>query len=89
VQRARALKLSWAEFALERLRAGAPGQCGYNLFSISRADLRRLHEIQLSYVREMQAVIAASSSSECVALYCSQLLDLAPAEHNAFKAPGR
>jgi hypothetical protein len=83
VQRARALKLTWAEFAVQRLRAGAPGQCGYSLFSISRADLRRLHEIQLTFVREMQAVISASTKSECVGLYCSQLLDLGLAEQNA------
>ncbi len=86
VQRARALKLTWAELALERLRMGAPGHCGYSLFAISRADLRRMHEIQLSYVREMQALISASATSECVGLYCSQLLDLGVAEHNALKS---
>jgi hypothetical protein len=82
-QRARGLKLTWAEFAVQRLRTGGPGQCGYSLFSISRADLRRLHEIQLAYFREMQAVISASEANECVGLYCSQLLDLSMAEHNA------
>jgi hypothetical protein len=75
-ERARGLKLDWATFAIERLRAGAPGQSGYSLFAISRADLRRLREIQLAFVREMQALINASKRSECVALYCTQLLDL-------------
>jgi hypothetical protein len=81
--RARGIKLGWAEFAVQRLRGGAPGQSGYNLFAISRADLRRLHEIQLAFVREMQTVIASSKSNECVALYCSQLIDLGASGPNA------
>jgi hypothetical protein len=80
--RARGIKLGWAEFAVQRLRGGAPGQSGYNLFAISRADLRRLHEIQLAFVREMQTVIASSNSNECVALYCSQLIDLGASEQS-------
>lgn len=88
-ERARGVKLGWAEFAVQRLRAGAPGQCGYNLFSISRADLQRLHEIQLAFVREMQTLIAASKGDECVALYCSQLIDLSVAEQNVFGARPR
>lgn len=76
-ERSRALKVSWTETALERLRAGAPGNYGYSIFSISAADLRRLRDVHLEYVRAMQAIIAASQPGECVGLYCAQLLDLA------------
>ena len=62
------------------------GTSGYTLFAISKDDLRRLHEIQLAYVREMQAVIAASAANECVGLFCTQLLDLSAAKGNAFAA---
>jgi DNA-binding phage protein len=81
--RSRTLRLGWAKTAIQRLEGGAPGYSGYALFAISKHDLRRLREIQLAYARELQAVIAASSSSECVGLYSVQLLDLGVAEDNA------
>jgi hypothetical protein len=62
--------------AAERLRAGSPGSYGYSLFAISRADIRRLKELQRQYVRAMQSLIAESAPGECVGLYCAQLLDL-------------
>ncbi len=74
--RAQALKVSWTQTALERLRAGAPGNFGYSLFAISKADLRRLRDVHLEYVRAMQQIIAESKAAECVGLYCAQLLDL-------------
>jgi hypothetical protein len=83
--RARGLRLRWAREALRRLEAGAPGHCGYSVFAIGKADLRRLREIQLAYVREMQNVITASKANECVGLYCSQLLDLGEAATNVFR----
>lgn len=76
-ERAPALKVSWTETALTRLRRGAPGNYGYSVFAISRSDLRRLRDLHLEYVRAMQALIAASQPGECVGLYCAQLLDLA------------
>lgn len=76
-ERSHALKVSWTETALARLRAGAPGNYGYSVFSISAADLRRLRDVHLEYVRAMQAIIAASQPGQCVGLYCAQLLDLA------------
>lgn len=85
--RARALRLNWARLAVTRLAAGSPGQCGYRLFSISREDLRKLHELQLAHAREMSTLIANSKSDECVALYCVQLLDLAEPSLNTFPAP--
>lgn len=74
--RANALKSAWTEVALERLRRGGPGNFGYSLFAVSRADLRRLRELHLEYIRAMQSLIASSAPAECVGLYCAQLLDL-------------
>jgi uncharacterized protein DUF4423 len=85
-QRALALKLSWTETALGRMRQGQPGNYGYSLFAITKADLRRLRDLHLEYVRAMQAVIAASRPGECVGLYCAQLLDLAQTD-NALADP--
>jgi hypothetical protein len=44
--------------------------------SVLKADLGILHDLHMQYVRAMQEVIARSAPSECVGLYCSQLLDL-------------
>lgn len=79
--RARKLKMAWSEVALSRLRDGHQGNFGYSLFSISRRDLRRLRDLHLEYLREMQHVIAKSTPGECVGLYCAQLMDLAAAEN--------
>ncbi|MDH5675517.1 MAG: DUF4423 domain-containing protein [Myxococcales bacterium] len=87
-ERARDLKVAWTETALSRLRDGAPGTFGYSLFAVSRADLERLRALQLEYARAMQDVIAGSSPSECVGLYCVQLFDLhAGAVEPAGEAP--
>jgi hypothetical protein len=74
--RARELKVAWTSTALERLKQGAEGKYGWSLFAVSKADLLRLHDLHLQYVRAMQEVIASSAPSECVGLYCAQLLDL-------------
>jgi hypothetical protein len=84
--RARELKATWARVATERLAAGGPGNFGYSLFAISRKDLVRLRELHLDYVRAMQNLIAESRTSECVGLYCAQLLDLATL-NNALSVP--
>jgi transcriptional regulator with XRE-family HTH domain len=78
-ERARALKVAWLETALQRLKANTPGRFGYSVFAVSKADLLKLHGLHLQYVRAMQEVIARSDPSECVGLYCSQLLDLGEA----------
>jgi transcriptional regulator with XRE-family HTH domain len=83
-QRALELKLVWSRLALDRLAAGTPGHVGYSLFSVSRADMRRIRQLQLEYVRALSAIVANSQRSECVGLYAAQLLDLADAEDNVF-----
>lgn len=75
-ERARELKVAWLETALERLKCNTGGRFGYSVFAVSEADLAQLHDLHLQYVRAMQEVIARSTPSECVGLYCSQLLDL-------------
>jgi hypothetical protein len=84
--RSRELKATWARVATERLAAGGPGNFGYSLFAISRKDLVRLRDLHLEYVRAMQNLIAESRTSECVGLYCAQLLDLATL-NNALSVP--
>lgn len=42
---------------------------------MSRKDLRRLRDLQLEYLREMQAIIARSTPNECVGLFSLHLLD--------------
>jgi hypothetical protein len=74
---ARQLKAEWVRTALGRLEQGAPGHFGYSLFAVSRADLGVLRDLHVEYVRAMQQVISRSSPSDCVGLFCAQLLDLA------------
>lgn len=77
------LTRAWTQVALERIERRAPAHFGYSLFAVSRKDLRRLRDLQLEYLREMQAIIAQSSPNECVGLLCLQLLDLRPGDGNA------
>jgi transcriptional regulator with XRE-family HTH domain len=86
--RARQLKAFWFQVAVDRLRADAPGFFGYSLFAITEQDLRKLREVQLEYIRQMQSIIAESSPGERVGLYAVQLLDLAESGDNVF-APSR
>lgn len=66
------------------------GATGYNRFSVSRwlkgSAVPRLPELLclVEDVRAMSAIIASPEPSECVGLYCAQLLDLALPEHNVF-----
>lgn len=86
-KRALGLKAAWAKVALARLEQGAPGTFGYSLFAVSKADLRRLQELELEYVRAMQSVIANSQPTDCVGLYCVQLLDLELGRQDAEAVP--
>jgi DNA-binding phage protein len=86
-QRSRALKHAWTRVAADRLERGVPGNYGYSVFAISKHDLGQLKELHLQYVRAMQSLIAASAPAECVALYCTQLLDLSAVARPAYFAP--
>ena len=74
---------AWTRLALERLEARAPGHYGYSVFAIGKADLRKLRDLHVEYLRAMQDIIASSRHSECVAVYASQLLDLSAGPSNA------
>jgi transcriptional regulator with XRE-family HTH domain len=82
-ERARTLKATWIRAAADRLEAGNPGAFAYSVFEVSAADLLRLREVQLQYLREMLSIIGASQGTQCVGLFCAQLLDLAPGPDNA------
>jgi transcriptional regulator with XRE-family HTH domain len=75
-ERLRGLKAFWLDVARTRLTQGSNGVFGFNLFACSLADLQALRELYLAYYQQMQARIAQSSSSECVALFSTQLLRL-------------
>jgi transcriptional regulator with XRE-family HTH domain len=75
-ERGRRLKAEWLKVALERLEAGVAGVFGYNLMSMSRADLARLREMHIDYFRRMQALVTDSAPSECVVLFNADLFAL-------------
>jgi len=54
---------------------------GYSVRRV-QGGMVELHDLHLQYVRAMQEVIARSEPSECVGLYCSQLLDLGEPAQN-------
>jgi hypothetical protein len=74
--RARSLKAEWLRVALSRLEAGVTGSFGYNVMSVSRADLSKLRELHAAYFRSMQALVADSAPAECVVLFNTQLFAL-------------
>ena len=76
-RRAHALKLHWMNVAVQRATEGEHGTFGYSLFEVSRGDLKKLVALHTDYVRAMQHIVANSSGTECIGLYCAQLLDLA------------
>ncbi len=62
--------------AAQRVESGDEGTFGYNLFSISNADLVKVREIHLRYYREMQEVIARSTPNERIVFFGAQLYAL-------------
>ena len=80
---ARKVKATWTRIALSRLERGDPGFFGYTVFSVSQADLRKIRDLQLDYIRAIEGIITQSTRSECVGLLCVQLLDLASTDVNA------
>jgi hypothetical protein len=76
VVRAKALKAWWLRTAAAQLESGREGIFGYNLFSISNADLKKVREMHMRYYREMQQVIARSKPNERVVYFGAQLFTL-------------
>jgi hypothetical protein len=74
-KRSREVRAHWIDVAKERLKRGVSGTFGYNVMSLSVADLERLRELHVAYFRDMQALVA-DSPSECVVLFNTQLVRL-------------
>jgi DNA-binding phage protein len=80
--RGRKVKAEWLKVALSRLESGVTGTFGYNLMAVSRADLAKLKELHLAYFRNMQALVADSTPSECVILFNTELFALDAHAHD-------
>lgn len=72
----RRLKAWWAQVGLERLGQDPEGLWSYNVFSVSEADLKKIHELHLAYFRAVRAVIAESTPTEHVCVMNVQLFAL-------------
>jgi Domain of unknown function (DUF4423) len=73
------LKAHWTRLALERLAAPrSQDWLGYNLISLSAADLERVREILRDAYREIRALAAASEPVESAALLNVQLVTFTP-----------
>lgn len=72
-------KAHWTRVALERLEAPrAEDWLGYNVLSLSEADLERVREILRNAYREIRTLAAASEPIERAALLNLQLVTFAP-----------
>jgi transcriptional regulator with XRE-family HTH domain len=70
------LMAHWSEVALQRFPIGhAADLFAYNVFSISRADLTRVHELLRATYRELRAIVASSEPTETAALLNLQLVE--------------
>jgi transcriptional regulator with XRE-family HTH domain len=74
-KRSRQVRAHWIDVARDRLTRGVTGTFGYNVMSLSVADLDRLRELHVAYFRDMQALVT-DSPSECVVLFNTQLVRL-------------
>ena len=71
------LRRFWAEAALARIDAGAPGdQFSFNVFGISRADLARVRALQKRYYQELRDIVADSVPTEAVVVTAWHLAEL-------------
>ena len=70
------LKAHWTTVAAERIRAGAPGQFSYNVFTVSREDFERIRQLHLEYFYAMRAIVGESAPDEVVAVANIQLFTL-------------
>jgi transcriptional regulator with XRE-family HTH domain len=66
----------WADVALQRFPYGHEADLfAYNVFSISRSDLMRVHELLRGTYRELRSIVASSEPSETAALLNLQLVE--------------
>jgi transcriptional regulator with XRE-family HTH domain len=69
------VKAHWTNVCLQRLRSPRPEDwLGYNVISMSAADLERVREVLRRSFREIRAIAATSEPAEAVALLNLQLV---------------
>lgn len=74
-QAVRALKVHWAKVAMQRAANPMPDDVfGYNVISVSEADLVRIRELLATSYRQIRAIVASSEPAERVALVNLQLV---------------
>jgi transcriptional regulator with XRE-family HTH domain len=73
---AKRLKAWWFGIGRERFLQGAPGVFSYNVFGVSKKDLKRLEELQRAYFRELRSIVAESEPVETVAVVNLQMFSL-------------
>lgn len=72
----RALKTFWLDVAKQRLTSGQEGVFGYNLFAVTERDLAEIRDLYFDLYKRVQAIVARSAPSECIALWSTQLMRL-------------
>lgn len=73
---ARRLRAHWAAVSAERVSSpGLEDLFSYNLFSVSRADYQRIKALQKEFFREVRAIVAQSTPSECAGMFAWHLLE--------------
>lgn len=67
---ARRLRTHWAAVSAQRVAEPKPEDLfSYNLFSVSRADYERIKALQKDFFREVRAIVAQSTPSECAGMF--------------------
>jgi hypothetical protein len=75
----RRLKAHWARTALDRLEGGSASPdalFSFNLFAVSEAAFRRIHELHLDYYDRVRAIVDESARADRVVLLNLQLMPL-------------
>jgi hypothetical protein len=69
------LRRFWTEQGAKRVGSGLSA---FNVFAISRDDLKRVRELQIQFFREMRSLVAATdaTTSDTVGLVVVQVLDM-------------
>jgi len=75
-RRSRQLRAFWLRQAADALESGAAGTFGYNLFSISQADLDKARTLHARYFQELQELVRASRPNERIVMFATQLYTL-------------
>jgi transcriptional regulator with XRE-family HTH domain len=80
-ERDRALKIHWAETALQRMKNrtfAGDGLFSYNLFAISDEQYEEIRQLHLEYYHRVRAIVDAARSADRVVVVNLQLVPLRP-----------